>query len=170
MAPEVVAFGVVLLVLAAAAALIRVVEAGQRLVVRRGEEVVRTSGSGLAFVVPLLETAQRVDLESHHRWTVASATTADGVSARLHVEFTITVTDPASAPADADAQVLDAVEDAVRRRVRSRTVAALPGAGDAAPWLPESPVLGVRLGHGVVASADVQVTGELRRLVSPAPR
>lgn len=152
------------------ACLARVVEPGQCLVVRRGGLVVRSHGPGLAYVVPLLESGDRVETGTQHRWAVASATSVDGVTARLHVEYTVTVTDPASAPRDLEERVLDTVEDAVRQKVRSRPLAALPGSGDAAPWVPPDPVEGVRLDRAVVVAAEVAVSGELRRLVTSAAR
>lgn len=155
---------------AVVACLVRLVEPGQCLVVRRAGRVVRSHGPGLAYVVPLLESAERVEVGTQHRWAVASATTLDGVTARLHVEFTISVTEPTTAPEDLDERVTDLAEEAIRRRVRSRSLAVLPGAGDAATWISETPVPGVRVGHAVVVAAEVAVSGELRRLVTSAAR
>lgn len=104
----------------------------------------------------------------HRRWAVATATTRDGVTAHVQVEYSWD-TDPGTgapaAGAELDVRVADAVEDALRQLVSERTVAALPGLGDDPGWEPDQFVEGVRVEHVTVTTSEVEVSGELRRLV-----
>lgn len=147
------------------AASVRVVGPGELLVVRRQGLVTRSSGPGLAYVVPLLESGLRVDVEPRERWVWVTATTGDGVTAHLQVEFVVRVNDAAVAPRDVDAIVLGAVEDVLRREIAMSTVDRLPDVGDVPGWAPGSFVPGVLVERPVVAVCDVVVGPELRRLV-----
>ena len=98
-----------------------------------------------------------------HCWAVATATTRDGVTAHLQVEYSWTPL------ADGDGPLADrvaaGVEDALRALIAERNLAALPGLGDDPGWGATSLVPGVRLDHVSVTGSEVEVTGELRRLV-----
>lgn len=162
-----------LALLAAAAVLVlastRRVRPDERLVVVRPGRPARTAGPGITWVIPLLDSTQRVGTEPRERWAVAKATTIDGVTARVQVEFSVRVVEPEVAPRDVDQQVVDAVEDALRHEIGRRTVADLPTAGDDPAWAPEAFLPGVLVEHAVVISSDVVVTSELRRLVGTRP-
>ena len=95
---------------------------------------------------------------------MATATTRDGVTAHLQVEYSWQGPRTRD-PAGLDAAVADAVEDRLRRLVAARTVSALPGLGDDLGWTGEQLVPGVRVEHVSVTTSEVEVTGELRRLV-----
>lgn len=97
-----------------------------------------------------------------HHWAVASATTADGVRARLTVDFTVALDVEAAAEL---AAVVDAAEASLRDLVVTSEVAALPDPGDEPAWVVDLPD-GVTLEHAVVTTADVEVSAELRRLVT----
>lgn len=89
------------------------------------------------------------------------ARSADGALVKLAVEATVQVTP------DADPTTLrkvrQAVEGELRQCLASRRVLALPGAGDT--LTSEVSIAGSTVETVVVASADVEVTRELRRLV-----
>jgi hypothetical protein len=96
-----------------------------------------------------------------HHWAVATATTADGVRARLTVDFTAVVTG-----SDVElTAIVDAIEAALRDLVVRSEVADLPDPGDEPAWFVDLPE-GVSVDHAVVTTADVEVSAELRRLVT----
>lgn len=106
---------------------------------------------------------------SRHLWAVAAANTADGISARLAVDFTLEVVDPAGCPSDPDLvaiDVIDAVENALRLRILDSPVTELPTSGDSVAWLPADLVPGCRVTDAFVTASEVEVTPELRRLVA----
>jgi hypothetical protein len=97
-----------------------------------------------------------------HHWAVATATTADGIRARLTVDFTASV-DPGT---DVDlTAVVDAAEAALRDLVVTSEVSALPDPGDEPDWEVDLPE-GAAIVNAVVTTADVEVSAELRRLVA----
>lgn len=99
------------------------------------------------------------------RWASAHATTADGVTAVVHVEFTMRAEEGVLDPAR-DAEVIDAVEAAVRQAIAVTHVDALPAMGDTPDWFALIELPGITLKHAVVTASDVRVTPELRRLVA----
>ncbi|WP_158647985.1 hypothetical protein [Nocardioides houyundeii] len=105
-----------------------------------------------------------VDTGARHQWAVVTATTLDGVTAHVQVEYSWQGPRTRNPEALA-ATVADAVEDRLRRLVTTRTVPALPGLGDDLGWEEEQLVPGVRVEHVTVTTAEVEVTTELRRLV-----
>jgi hypothetical protein len=104
-----------------------------------------------------------LDDTPRHAWAVARASTADGVLARLQAEVTFRVVEAGvRAPADRACAV---AEEALRRVIVSSGVPSLPGAGDEVPVGDDVRRPGVAVDSVVVTAADVEVTGELRRLV-----
>lgn len=95
-----------------------------------------------------------------HRIVVATATTVDGVVAHLQASCLLTVSDALAAEAEA------AIEAGLRHLISAHTVAGLPIAGE--PVELDVHVVGVRIEHLTVESADVVVSPELRRLVRHA--
>lgn len=121
----------------------------------------------IVVVVVLKARPGRVERHSLpvRRWTHVRAVTADGVTAELGVEYVLRAE---SGPVDdaVERAVEDAVESVVRRTITASTVGLLPDAGDSPAWLDSVHVPGAVLDHAVVATADVWVTPELRRLVA----
>lgn len=103
-----------------------------------------------------------------HRIVVATATTLDGVIAHLQASYLLTVTDAATAGRDIDEVVEAALESGLRQLIGRHPVAALPIRGEAVD-VPHARVPGVRIEHVSVASADVEVSPELQRLVLRGP-
>lgn len=101
-----------------------------------------------------------------HLWAITSATTTDGVTAHVHIEFTLDARALDTNPDVLDVATMDAVEGVLRYEVSHRRVASLPMAGDPIDWVPENLVPDATIGNVFVISSDVQVTHELRRLVN----
>ncbi|NYG60642.1 hypothetical protein BJ980_003565 [Nocardioides daedukensis] len=137
----------------------------------------------IGVVVGLLATRHKVPVNEPQRlWTVSRANTSDGVTARLEVEVVVElagvgsrhgpvlgpVVGPGSGPAvgSVGGETVDLIESAIRRRITEHPVASLPSVGDEAPFLPEEIIQGVRIVRAVVTASDVEVTPELRRLVT----
>ncbi len=100
----------------------------------------------------------------HHLWAVARANTRDGVTANIQVEVTVSGLDKCVAVPSAE--VVDALQAALRRRIVSSDLAGLPSLGDDPEFTADELPHGIRLDHSVVSISDVEVTPELRRLVS----
>ena len=62
---------------------------------------------------------------------------------------------------------MDAVEGVLRVEVGRRPVGSLPMVGDAVDWVPADLVPGATIANVFVIASDVEVTHELRRLVTP---
>lgn len=116
------------------------------------------------WAIVSLQRAQRGDTDPRHVWAVARANTSDGVTAHLEVEVVVQSTDPEAEGSDVD--LIDAVEEELRRRITGHPVASLPSVGDDTPFLPADLLAGVTIQRGVVTISDVEVTPELRRLVT----
>jgi regulator of protease activity HflC (stomatin/prohibitin superfamily) len=144
---------------------VRLVGDQQALVVTRGGVRRRLHGPGPALVAPLLDSVRRVDTGTRQRWDAATATTADGVQARLEAGYALRVADPMTAPPDADGLVAGLVEDRLRSLIASAAASDLPSRGDDLAWFPDSFVPGVLVERVSVVDADVAVTPELRRLL-----
>ncbi|QIX27377.1 hypothetical protein ncot_12770 [Nocardioides sp. JQ2195] len=95
-----------------------------------------------------------------HLWAVAQANTSDGVTARLGVEFTAAIDDHGAST------VIDAVEGLLRHEIAASAAHQLPSVGDALPDLDAGGAAGTGIDRVVVASSEIQVTPEFRRLVS----
>jgi hypothetical protein len=104
--------------------------------------------------------------EPHHLWTVSRANTSDGATARLEVEVAVEFTDGRLQRNDTDTEIVDAVGEEIRQRIIDHPVASLPSVGDDAPFVNPDVVTGVRIVRAVVTASDVEVTPELRRLVT----
>lgn len=109
---------------------------------------------------------QRTTAEPHHVWALARANTSDGVTAHLEVEVLVQLTDPGADRSALDADVVDAIEDELRQRITAHPVASLPSVGDDTPFLTADLLPGCEVLRGVVTISDVEVTPELRRLVT----
>ena len=151
---------VVLLLLGAAS--MRHVAPDEQLVVRRKGRVTRTAGPGFAMVLPLLESAQRVDTAERHRWAVVSEQTQDGATAHLRVEYLVRVSDVASAPADLDTEIERTVEQRLREEITTRTSTSLPPVGKDLGWSTHEFLPGVRLDMARVTVSEVDVEGRNR--------
>jgi hypothetical protein len=103
---------------------------------------------------------------ARHLWAVAKATSADGVTARVGVEFTLEVllVDGGSSE-ELEDSAIDAVEGVLRREIGRRSVASLPTVGAPVDWVPPDLVPGARLANAFVLSSDLEVTRQLQRLV-----
>jgi hypothetical protein len=97
---------------------------------------------------------------------VTTATTADGVTAHIQIEFILDARSVDIDPDVLDTAAMDAVEAALRHEIARRRVAALPTAGDAIDWVATNLVPGVIIDNVFVISSDIEVTHELRRLVA----
>lgn len=106
----------------------------------------------------------RHDEQAVRRWASGRATTRDGVTAELHVEF-VARSIGRALDEHRDRWVQDAMEGAVRRAIVSATLDQLPDAGDSPGWAVEVDVPDVVVEHAEVTGAEVWVTPELRRLV-----
>ena len=106
-----------------------------------------------------------------HRWDVATASTPDGATVEMHVEYVVVLAERVD---EAETAVSDAVEDRIRQLITTTHLVDLPAAGDNADWAEAVSVEGAVVEHAVVVRSDVQVTPALRRLVAasfagPAP-
>ena len=101
-----------------------------------------------------------------HLWAITSATTVDGVTAHVQIEFTLDAREVDGHPDVLDAATMDAVETVLRNEVSHRRVASLPMAGESIDWVPENLMPDATISNVFVISSDVQVTHELRRLVN----
>ncbi|HEY0904171.1 MAG TPA: hypothetical protein VGE14_09805 [Marmoricola sp.] len=106
-----------------------------------------------------------------HRWDVATASTPDGATVEVHVEYVVVLAKPDH---ELETAVSDAVEERIRQTIRTTPLVDLPAAGDDADWAEGDHVGGAVVEHAVVVRSDVQVTAELRRIVTgsfagPAP-
>ena len=151
---------VVLLLLGVAS--IRRVAPDEQLVVRRKGRVARTAGPGLTMVLPLVESAQRVDTAERHRWAVVTEHTQDGATVHLRVEYLVRVSDVASAPADLDTEIERTVEHRLREEITTSTSTSLPAVGTDLGWSAHEFLPGVRLEMARVTVSDVDVTGRNR--------
>lgn len=113
-----------------------------------------------------LQRAQRHTPDPHQLWAVARANTSDGVTAHIEVEVVVRCTDAGTDRSTADLTLIDAIEGQVRRRITDHPVASLPSVGDDTPFIPADLLDGFTIHTGVVTVADVEVTPELRRLVT----
>lgn len=104
----------------------------------------------------------RREVRRLHHWAVTSATTTDGVRARLAVDYTVRIE---GRPELALSTVDDLVEEGLRELVATTGVAGLPAPGDVPAWQVDLPH-GVVVETAVVTMADVEVSAELRRLVT----
>ena len=117
--------------------------------------------------VGLLVARRGVTPEEPRRlWTVSRANTSDGATANLEVEVVVELTEPGPRRSEVDGEVVDLIESHVRRRITEHPVASLPSVGDDAPFVPPDVASGVRVLRAVVTASDVEVTPELRRLVT----
>jgi regulator of protease activity HflC (stomatin/prohibitin superfamily) len=151
---------VVLLLLGLAS--IRRVAPDEQLVVRRNGRVARTAGPGVAMVLPLVESAQRVDTAERHRWAVATEHTQDGATAHLRVEYLVRVSDVASAPVDLDAEIERTVEQRLSEEITASTSSSLPAVGADLGWSAKELLPGVRLEMARVTVSDVDAIGRNR--------
>lgn len=103
-----------------------------------------------------------------HRIVVATATTADGVTAHLQASYLLTVADAAAAGRDVDEVVEARLESGLRHLIATHPVSELPISGEAVDVVAEA-IVGVRIEHLTVESADVVVSPALRRLVVRGP-
>jgi hypothetical protein len=99
-------------------------------------------------------------------WAVATATTVDGATAHVQLEFTLDPPADDTGPETLDRSAMAAVENVLRHQVGRHPVAALPVAGDAVDWVAADLVTGATIGDVFVTRSDVEVTHELRRLVA----
>jgi len=99
-------------------------------------------------------------------WAITTATTADGVSTHVQIEFTLDTPELDVDPEVLDRATMDAVEGVLRYEIGRRRVASLPTAGDTIDWVPPNLVPGASISNVFVVSSDVEVTHELRRLVT----
>ncbi|KRF15409.1 hypothetical protein ASG90_11960 [Nocardioides sp. Soil797] len=119
--------------------------------------------AGLALALPaVVRRRGEAGPRSHHLWAVAQANTADGVTARLSVDF-VAVIDHGIEPT----AVVDAVEDLLRHEIAACTAHQLPSVGDICTGIDTS-VEEASIEHLVVASSEIEVTPELRRLIAAA--
>lgn len=100
-------------------------------------------------------------------WTAVAVTTADGVTARLQVELTREVTGRETQPDVRDASAVAAVETALRRTLGARRAASLPVKGSTLDRVELGLVDDVTIGDVFVVVCDVEVTGELKRILAP---
>jgi hypothetical protein len=100
-----------------------------------------------------------------HLWSLARATTADGVTARVEIEFTLEALLVDGSAEELAAAAIDAVESALRREIGSRSVSSLPTVGASVDWVAADLVPGARLGNAFVLGSDIEVTRQLQRLV-----
>jgi hypothetical protein len=126
----------------------------------------------LVLVVPLVVltiwSARRLEPPRHddaprHAWAVARASSADGVLARLEADVTFRVLEAGVRSPAHQAGVV--AEEALRRAIVSSRVPSLPGVGDEVPVGTDVRRPGIAVDSVVVTASDVEVTGELRRLV-----
>lgn len=151
--------------LAVAASGIRVVAPGEALVITRSGRTVRSHGPGPAYQVPLLEQGRNVSTDPVQRWLSLEATTTDGGRAHLQVDYCVQVTEPLQVPPNWEVITESSLTEALRRMVTSSTAAGLPDRGDVPDWhLAELPA-GVELRAATVGQVDLEVTGELRRML-----
>ena len=128
-----------LLVIFAAAAGIRRVPEGERLVVLRHGKVLGVRGPGLHYVVPRVDRGVRVPLRPEHLDVWFRGATADGVPVRVKAEATVGVADPvryATAAGTPEAVGGAVAESALRSVIADRDLAELPrmiGEGDPEP-------------------------------------
>lgn len=108
----------------------------------------------------------RPAVEPYRVWALARANTSDGVTAHLEVEVLVQLTDPGLDRSALDADVVDAIEDELRQRITAHPVASLPSVGDDTPFLTADLLPGCEVLRGAVTISDVEVTPELRRLVT----
>lgn len=102
------------------------------------------------------------DEGGNHLWAVASANTSDGVTALLQVEFRVRAPEGAVRPAG----LVDDAESMLRHRIATAPLADLPSAGDEIELDWNDLPTGVKVSPGVVCLSDVEVTPELRRLLT----
>jgi hypothetical protein len=100
-------------------------------------------------------------------WALATAPTTDGVTAHVRVDFTLQPGTGTAYDEELDMAVMDRVEARLRQEVGRRPVADLPVVGDSVDWVPTDLVPGATILDVHVVGSDVEVTPELRRLVSP---
>jgi hypothetical protein len=110
---------------------------------------------------------RRTPSSPRHLWAIGKATTADGATAHVHLEFALCAEDPDLEAEVLDRVAMDAVEGVLRVEVGRRPVASLPMVGDAVDWVPADLVPGATIANVFVIASDVEVTHELRRLVTP---
>jgi hypothetical protein len=103
---------------------------------------------------------------ARHLWAITTATTSDGVVAHVQIEFTLHVGAVDADPDALDRATMDAVEGVLRYEIGRRPIASLPMAGTPMDWVPPNLVPGATIGNVFVTSSDVEVTQELRRLVT----
>ena len=103
---------------------------------------------------------------ARHLWAITTATTSDGVIAHVQIELTLDVGAVDADGGALDSATMDAVEGVLRHEIGRRRVASLPMAGAAIDWVPPNLVPGATIGNVFVISSDVEVTHELRRLVT----
>ncbi|PUA80050.1 hypothetical protein [Nocardioides currus] len=116
-------------------------------------------------VLRLLSSRERPSLEPRHRVVVATATTADGVTAHLQATYVLTVLDAQDAGPGPDEFVDTQLGSRLRHLIAERLVGELPITGESVDDLIGDGLPGVRIEHVTVASTDVVVSPELRRLV-----
>lgn len=119
--------------------------------------------AALSFTAVSLMAHRRTGQEvaPHRLWAVASANTADGVTAHLGVDFVARRT---AHPSEAG-PVADAVEDLLRHRIASSPARSLPSAGDEPGFLVGRDVVGTTIERAVVTASEVEVTPQFRRLI-----
>lgn len=123
--------------------------------------------AALAFTAVSLMAHRRTGPETPHRlWAVASANTADGVTAHLGVDFVARRNAAHSQAAPSEAGLVsDAVEDLLRHRIASSPARSLPSVGDEPGFLVGHDVVGTTIERAVVTTSEVEVTPQFRRLI-----
>ncbi|WP_157550913.1 hypothetical protein [Nocardioides jensenii] len=119
--------------------------------------------AALSFAAVTLMARRRTTpvVEPHRLWAVASANTADGVTAHLGVDFVALRT----ASATEAGPVSDAVEDLLRHRIASSPARSLPSVGDEPGFLVGHAIGGTTIERAVVTASEVEVTPQFRRLI-----
>jgi len=100
---------------------------------------------------------------SRHLWAGVTATTVDGVTAHIQVEFTRDITSLESSPVAFDQMAMDAVEGALHHHVATLPASSLPMTGDGLGWVEAELVPHTVIGNVFVISSDIEVSTDLRR-------
>jgi len=102
---------------------------------------------------------------ARHLWVAVTATTVDGLTAHIQVEFTRDVASREPSPVSVDQMAMDAVEGALHHHVATLPASSLPMKGEALCWVKTDLVPLTVIGNVIVVSSDIEVSTELRRRV-----